>query len=395
MNRVLLRTGAFSILLLPTSLLAQQTPPGALDDAWINACAQAIPGTDFFDRCQEILNAGPGSGDRRSAAATGNNLGTTGAQGRTANRIDESREAEGVDYEEDFGRLSVHFNAAYRNTERDQTAFENGFDSDIFGVNGGLDYRMGDTWSIGAVAGYQDSDTSFDFGAGQMDTSAWSLTGVLNGRIGEHGYFNAYTGVASLDYENRRNINYTITLNAGQPNESTTTVSAAATSDTDGDQFLAGVAAGYAGNRGAVGYGIGLSADLLDTDIDGYVERGGGGLALAVPAQDIRSFTAALNADISYTNSRSWGILRPYARLRLEHEFDDDSRTQAPSFAGDPGGFRIVYTTDEPDRNYVIAAAGVSGVMLSGNAWYVEAQRLFQHDFFSEWAVNAGMRIEF
>lgn len=396
MQSIMARAAGLGFCLLPF-LAHAQDPAGSLDDAWLSVCAQAVRGTAFFDRCQEILNAGPGSDDRRSAAATGNNLGTTSAQGRTANRIDETREDESgnIDYEEDFGRLSVHFNANLRRTDRDVSPLETGFESDQVGLNGGIDYRLGEIWSVGAVIGYQNADTTFDSGAGSLDTSGWTLTGLINRQLGDNGYFNAYTGISGLEYDSRRNINYTILLNAGQPDEELRSVNAVATSDTDADQLLAGAAAGYGGNRGAFNYGINVSADLLDTDIDGYTERGGNGLALAVDAQDIRSLTGSVTASLAYTSSRSWGILTPYARMRFEHEFDDDARTQAPQFAGDLSGFRIIYDTDDPDRDYVIASVGLTGQMLSGNGWYAEVERLLLHDFLSEWAINAGARFEF
>lgn len=396
MQSIMARAAGLGFCLLP-SLAPAQDPAGSLDDAWLSVCAQAVPGTAFFNRCQEILNAGPGSDDRRSAAATGNNLGTTSAQGRTANRLDDTREDESgnIGYEEDFGRLSLHFNANLRRTDRDISPLEAGFESDQVGLNGGIDYRIGEIWSVGAVIGYQNADTTFDAGAGSLDTSAWSLTGLVNRPLGDNGYFNAYTGIADLGYDSRRNINYTIVLNAGQPDEELRRVNAVAASDTDADQLLAGAAAGYSGNRGAFNYGISVGADLLDTDIDGYTERGGDGLALAVDAQDIRSLTGSLTANLAYNSSRNWGILTPYARMRFEHEFDNDARTQAPRFAGDLSGFRIVYDTDEPDRDYVVASVGLAGQMLSGNGWYAEVERLLLHDFFSEWAVNAGARLEF
>ena len=56
-----------------TSTIRAQTASEALDASWVAACAEAIPGTKFYDRCQEILNAGPGSAARKSAAALGNN----------------------------------------------------------------------------------------------------------------------------------------------------------------------------------------------------------------------------------------------------------------------------------------------------------------------------------
>lgn len=397
MHRHLLTVGASSLLFLSTTAPAQQAPPGALDAAWLNVCAQAAPGSDFFDRCQEIINAGPGSGDRRSAAAVGNNLGTTGAQGRAANGIDEARDdqSEGIDYEEEFGRFSVHFNSSFRNTERDASDFENGYDSDLFGINGGFDYRLGNNWSIGAVAGYQDGDTEFDLGAGGLETSAWSLAGVLNGTIGTEGWFSAYAGIASLDYESVRNIDYSIVLFADQPNQETREVSAVARGDTEGDQVLAGVAVGFSLNRGALNYGLSVSTDLVDTDIDGYSESGGGGLAQVFGDQDVRSLATALTANLSYTNSRDWGVLTPYARLRLEHEFDDDARTLNSRFAGDPTGFQVSYATEEPDRNYASAAVGLTGLYPGGTAWYLEAERLLLHEFLSEWAVNAGVRFEF
>lgn len=397
MNRHILAACGISLLLLAPASLAQQTPPGALDDAWVDVCAQAPQGTDFFDRCQEIINAGPGSGDRRSAAAVGNNLGTIGAQGRAANQIDETREDdyEGIDYEEDFGRITIHINTNIRSTDRDQTDFENGFESDLYGVNGGFDYRIDDGWTIGGIAGYQDDDTEFDAGAGDLETSAWSLTGVLNGNFGNGGWVSAYAGFAGLDYESARNIDYEIVQFAGEPNEQTVQVSAVARGDTEGDQAMAGLAVGFSGNREAVNYGFSVSTDLLDTDIDGYTEKGGGGLAQVYDDQNVRSLTTALTGNLSYTNTLDWGILTPYARLRLEHEFDDDARVLSSRFAADPTGFRVTYATEAPDRNYATGTLGLTGLYPGGTAWYIEAQRLFGHEFFSEWALNSGLRFEF
>lgn len=392
-------TAAAAVLLLTLpspQLLAQQTPAQTLDDSWLSVCAQAMQGTDFFDRCQEILNAGPGSGDRRSAAAIGNNLGTTGAQGRAANRIEAAREnaAKGVDYEENFGRLSLHVNANLRSTDRDQSAFENGFSANFYGVDGGFDYRFGDNWSAGAVLGYQDANTDFDGGAGSLDTSGWSLSGVLNGLVGANGYFNLYAGAATLNYDSTRNINYTIVLNAGQPNQDTATIDSTATGSTDGSQRFGGAELGYDWHRGGLQFGLGAKLDYLDTDIDGYAEQGGNGLAQVFSDQSIQSLTGALEGTLSLNTSHDWGVLAPYARLRLEHEFDNDARTLASRFAGDPGGFQLTYATQSPDRNYFVGSVGLTGTTATGTSWYVEIQRLFQHDFLSEWGVNAGLRFE-
>ena len=70
---------------------AQTTASESLDQAWVAACAGATPGTAFYDRCQEILNAGPGSADRRSAAAIGNNLEIFAAQARLMMRMARAR----------------------------------------------------------------------------------------------------------------------------------------------------------------------------------------------------------------------------------------------------------------------------------------------------------------
>ncbi len=385
-----------------------QTPAEELDQNWFNICEGAPEESELESKCELLVRGGgPGSGGRRSAAAVGSNLGITSAQSRASatgarlqatnieSRLDEEDaddQGNGAGAEMNFGRLSLFVTTNYTDTERDQSAFETGFEQDLYGATFGADYRYSDQVTAGLALGYSDSDADFDARAGELDTENISLIAYGNFRPSDDLYLNAYLGYAWLDFDSTRNINYTLT--SSPPPMVIGTVSEVANGKTDGDQWFGGVNLGYDRVYGQWTLSPQASIDFIETDIDSYTESGGGGLAQSYRDQSISSLTGSLGAQVSYALSRSWGVLLPQARVHYVHEFDDDARTLTSSFVQDSGATSLSYSTDDPDRNYFTAGVGATAVLANGVMPFIDYQALLGHDFIDEQVITIGIRIE-
>ncbi len=384
---------AIAALFSTTGVMAQGAPADALDASWLGVCAGAQPNTAFFSRCQEIINAGPGSADRRSAAAVGNNLGVVGAQGRRATRDDEQVDVTAV--RENFGAWSLIANARLGNRDRAASDFENGFSEDVRAFDLGLDYRINERWVVGAVATIENADADFDGQAGELDADSQTLTALVSGQVGENGWFQAYLGRRNLEFDAIRNIRYQLVLNAGTPDEAEFDIADLATGSTDGDQIIAGIGFGRTIPRGPWSFTPQLAVDFADTDIDGYSEQSGNGLAQRFSGQSVKSLSVGAGLQVARAISMDFGVLQPFARLSWQHEFDNDARELTSSFVNDTAATTIAYATQSPDRNFGELAIGLTIAVANGRSAYIGYRHLLGHAFLDDGQLQIGGRLEF
>lgn len=396
-----------------------QTASDALDAIWVSACAAATPGTDFYLRCQEILNAGPGSGGRRSAAAIGNNLELFAAQGRLLVALAKARARAGKDAADDGdeaaadwlplsaeggeaggtlargGRWALFGSVAAIDGGREESDFERGFDADGRVLLLGLDYRFNDRWS-GLVALQRESrDTDFLFGSGQMDADTDLFSAGL-AYAGDNGVSAGLTlNAGRLDARVRREIAYTLVLNAGQPNESVIRIESESDSENDARLFGADFHLGREQASGAWTWRYGADLSWSRTRMDPIIESNDRGLAFEVAAQRVTSLQLGAGVELARTLSSRNGVWQPYARLRWLHEFQDDPRQIAARFRGGDNVFRLSFSTAEPDRSFGEFGLGIVGVFTGGWQAYAGWQRLLGHGFMDEDRLDVGWRREF
>jgi uncharacterized protein YhjY with autotransporter beta-barrel domain len=373
--------------------VSAQTPGAALDAAWIAVCAGAQPGTAFFQRCQEILDAGPGSGDRRSEAATGNNFGQMPAQ--TGNAGDRSAAtSEDTIYRDGEGRLGWFLFAGFGNTERKASDFDAGFKGDMRRFGLGVDWRLSDRTVLGAVLSQLDADRRFDGGTGRADSRVRSLTGFLDwqseGRMGGQ----SYVGYGDLDLDLRRQVRYSLILNAGTPEQSTVQVDAVASARPGGRQSMAGAGLQWDFSDGAFGRGLRVGTDWSRTRVNAFSEEGGAGLAIARDRNSRTSHTVNLGADLSWTASTASGVVVPYLRLDWIAELKDDDRDVAVRFAGDASGSAIRFERERGERGYGEVALGLSAVFAGGVSAFIEGERMFSNSQLDHYMITLGLRIE-
>jgi uncharacterized protein YhjY with autotransporter beta-barrel domain len=398
-----------------------QTASEALDGAWVSACAGAVPGTAFFDRCQEILNAGPGSGARRSAAALGNNLEIFAAQARLMMRMAKARaraaaraakqstEGEGQQFylaDPDSGGdapqtlaggddWSVFGSAGFSDGTHHETGFERGYDEQGRTLLLGSEYRWNPRWS--ALLGLSREDARVDFanGTGRLDSDTEQATLALN-------YLGARSFSASLALsagrmhaQLQREINYTLTLNAGQPNQQQVTIRSRGESENDAQTRGADLDFGWDRGAGAWNLHFGGGYSWLRTEVERIVEDNDRGLDFLIVPQTIRSQRLGAEFQAARAYSTAHGVWQPYLRLRWMHEFGDDPRRVFAFFRGGQNVFRIGFGTGEPDRNFGEASLGVIGVFPHGWQAYAGWQHTLANDQLDEDRLDIGWRKEF
>jgi outer membrane autotransporter protein len=381
------------VLLCLASPARAQAPVDALDAAWVAVCAGAQPGTAFFQRCQEILDAGPGSGGRRSDAALGNNLGQLPAQTGNASERRVAGSDEAV-YRDSDGRLGWFLFAGFGNTERDATDFDAGFKGDLRRFGLGVDWRLSERTVLGAVLSQLDSDRRFDGGRGRADSRTRGLTGFLDWQSGGRVGAQAYLGFGDIDLDLRRQVRYSLVLNQGTPEQSTTTIDALASARPGGRQTMSGAGLQWDFGDGALGRGLRLGTDFSRTRIDAFSESGGAGLALSRDRSSRSSHTVNLGFDLSWTTSTASGVLVPYLRLDWINELKDDDRDVAVRFAGDSGGSAIRFQRERGERSYGEVAVGLSAVFAGGISGFIEAERMFSNSQLDHYMISLGLRVE-
>jgi uncharacterized protein YhjY with autotransporter beta-barrel domain len=366
-----------------------QSPAEALDASWVAVCAAATPGSNFFLRCQEILNAGPGAGDRRSDAALGNNLNTVAGQGRVASS------ATGDSGRVDWGGSGLFFGVTIADLDRTADAFEAGFDGNALSAIVGVDRRFGDRHVLGLAANHQRERADFEAGGGRTVIRQFGLLATYSGGFGTAWSLDGYAGALRGSLDVARRVGYSLLLDAGTPAQRTTRVEALAEGDTDTRRRVAGLALGYLLAADAWSWQFGLGYDVASTRFDAYQETGGAGLALAVPARRVDSRQARLGVRGGRTGSTAFGVLQPYVAVEAIHEFANDQRLLTVAFAGDPSRSPVRFPSAAPDRDWFEAALGLSATLVGGSSAFVEYRQRLAHRLLDERALSFGLRVEF
>jgi uncharacterized protein with beta-barrel porin domain len=299
------------------------------------------------------------------------------------------------------GKLSGFLNVRYGFGDKDGTDREDAYDFTNWGLTAGADYRVNSKFTVGGLLTYSDLDTDFDstqytVSGGGVDSDGWGLSafGTYNH---EMFYVDGLIGYGRMDYDVKRSVFYVPGPDAEGTAEDGAPRAFNAKADTDSDDFVASLGIGHDGSRGALNYGPFARLTYYKIDIDGYREKGTGAteFALAVDDQDVESLTTSIGGRVSYSISRSFGVVLPYARAEWIHEFDNDARTVSATYVHDPNSTLLAARTNDPDRDYGFLGVGVSAVMPHGYQLFVDYQGLVGYRDLTEHQFVAGLRAEF
>lgn len=247
------------------------------------------------------------------------------------------------------------------------TDLEDAFDFEGSQVNAGIDYRINETWIVGAMFGLIDRRVDFDSSksivSGNVDASGFSIFPFAMYQV-ENFYVNASVGYQKLNFDSVRAIRYP-SLNPDIPSPNTETVAAVNAQNTS--VFLA---AGYNMSYKKFSLEPFLLLNGTATKIDQFVERDIKQTAfdLKVSGQKINATNATLGATLRYTFTPSVAVITPYLTYELVRQKEDAGRTIAAHYVNavsQANTFGV--PTDVPDDEYTINTFGLSAVLLGAH----------------------------
>ncbi len=293
-------------------------------------------------------------------------------------------------------RWGVYLDGSYGSGDKDDTTFaggfEDAFDFDSTEVTGGLDYRLTDSAVIGMLAGYTDKSVDFDSGVseagGNLDSDGVSLIGYGLLEIDRY-FLTGSLGGQWLSHDLERRV-IVPSFNPLVPSVDTT-----AAGNTDSTTFLASIGAGVDFTWGGFTLEPSLGAEYQDISVDAFVESNGAGYDLAYAKQDFDSLDAAFSVKLQYVWTPSFGVLVPFLRAELHHQFEDDPRLIRARYVGVSNAPEFEIPTDQADDAFGILAAGVSLVLPNGWQGFLQFQDTVSLKYFSEQVWTGGVRFEF
>lgn len=298
---------------------------------------------------------------------------------------------------ENFARWGFFATGTIGRGSRDPGDTDPGGDFDNYGLTAGVDYRLTDSFILGAALGFNSNDSQLNQNLGGLDSKGYSLSAYGTWFKGDSYYADGVLTLGRNSTDITRRINYTIPgVSSG-----TTTINQVATGSPDSDQQSFALSVGRDFYRGAWSFGPYLRGTFTKLDFDGYVERmsdpsgPGAGLALEVEDRQLTSMQGVLGGKLSYTMSTSWGVLMPSLQVEYVKEFKDNEDGLVTSFAFDPTNTSIVINGDEVDTDFLNVGLGLSGVFANGRSGYIYYEHVAGKDRTSQSSLAIGIRIEF
>ncbi len=384
----------------------------------------AITNADFQQRCNEVAGAGlsanPTAGDGLQAMAPEEDAvvasssvdSSSGHIDNVGNRISAARGASvaaahsnGFNWStgaagDGTSPWGFFINGLYVSADRDATSRESGFESDDYGVTGGIDYTFSHKFIFGLAFGYKNSDADIDANGGKLETDSISYFAYWSIYPDDAWYIDAIAGYTDNDHDQVRNVIYTIGGPGSGLGTGSNTINNSAISDTESDEISVSVTAGHNFYNGPLTFSPYGRVEYADIEIDGFTERMsmsvptalGSGLALNIDDQDFESLTLTFGA----TASTQWGDrFFPHATAEYVHEFENDNASITGRFVNDSSGTTFFLPTDRPDRDFFNLGVGITAIISDRITGFARYQALLGYRDLDVHAVEAGIRFGF
>lgn len=275
---------------------------------------------------------------------------------------------------------------------RDITTFQDGYRSTIWSFSGGLDYRLNKKAVLGFVGSFTNIDGDFR-GGGTFSTN--SYTGLFFAQVlpTERTFIQVTAGYTRNNYLVNRLATATIT-SVGFGNDRT--VSAFASSNSNGNVAQAGTLTGYDHTFGRFVIGPRAGVNYTQTLIGSYTEDGGAGIGLRYDGQAIHSLQSTVGLQASTTYSTNFGVLVHQVNADYIHEFANSQRHITVQFSEDQRAnpTRFAFQNESPARDYGYVGTGLVAVLANGWQPFINFRAMVGNSQFNSYAGTFGVRIE-
>lgn len=338
-----------------------------------------------------------------NAGASPQNFGTSVQNRAERNRIEERVVSETF-RKENWG---IFFSGRVEALNKDTTKFEDGFNSDVYGMLVGGDYRFtNSSVVIGGAFSWENTDGFFENG-GDFVYNVYGPSGNISFEPFESMlleddalFVRLEGGYRHKDYKVKRPANHLVFDSTnGDP---AFVVDGFASSNTNGDIFSAQARVGYnaplpgVGPFSSINGSVWGGGNFSNTQIDGYEEKGGTGLDLIYEDQSINSWQSVGGVEISgvIPLSNNVGSVSPYVSAEYIHEFAnsqrkinvqlvDDSPTDPTPFA---------FENQKPERDFVNLGTGIRITLGNGVQGNLDFWAMVGNKQYESYAGTVGLR---
>jgi len=267
-----------------------------------------------------------------------------------------------------------------------ETANESGFRPRQYGVSTGVDYRYKPNIIGGIAIGLSGTKAEMNGQNGSVKSKGYDLLAFATYFYQQTYYFDAVISSGSYSFDSTRNINFRLA------DRETNKTAVGATSS---QQLGLNLGAGY--NKAFINgltLGSNLSLSYTIGNIDDFQEQGANELNLSIDKQKISTAQTQIGFSLSKVFNHQYGVFLPQAGATWVHEFADDIKTISGRFISTTESMKFSFKSDAPDRDYIIANAGLSWVMQNGKSAFINYQTLFARENYTNHQFSLGLRME-
>lgn len=247
------------------------------------------------------------------------------------------------------------------------------------GLTVGMDYRFNRNIAAGLLFGYTGSRAEVDDNGSRMTMDGYTFGAYGTWYRGRF-YVDGQASYGWADYRNTRRIVF--------PGLDRT-----ASSSPGGSQFTLYGGTGYEIPAGRWTIVPNLSLQYIDLGIDSYTESGAGSLDLNVDRQRSQSLQGNFGGKLYYTWETPKSVVMPGITVAWGHEFMRDSRDITSRLVQGSSPFSI--DTVSPDRNFLLAGAGVSMFTHGGTSFHIGYDVQVGENRYTVHSINGVMRMFF
>lgn len=284
--------------------------------------------------------------------------------------------------------LNLFFSSQYQALDRDETTFEDGYQSTTWGLTTGADIQVAD-WMRGGLAFNFNRWEGNYTGSGGFATNSYGPLLFASLLPSDQYFADVVFSYAHKDYDRTRFASFS---------DLGTVLSSGDTSSVySGDEWSGMVLSGY--DYAFDGFIVGprMGVQYTNLSINGYTEKGNTGLELAYGTDTTRSLQTTLGIRGSGAISTGFGVIIPEASAEWVHEFMNDQRSINVRFAQDfrPTPVRFDYNNERPDRDFAHMGMGISWILPNGIQPYLYFDTLLGHRYYDQYSGSIGARITF
>ena len=205
---------------------------------------------------------------------------------------------------------------------RNVGSFQDGYDSTIYGVTVGTDYRLNNRAVVGIAGNYANTDGSFT-GGGTFSTNSYTGLAFASIQPTDNTFIQLTAGYTRNNYLVNRIATALVTSVAPGNDRS---VVGSASSNSNGNVINGGILTGYDHSFGRFTFGPRLGVNYTNTHISSYSENGSTGIELQYNDQYINSLQSLVGIYGSAAFSTQKAVLVPQFNADYIHEFANSQR---------------------------------------------------------------------